>query len=409
MDILESAKKQIKCLFIGNIYQHATIGRIAAFQSAGCVMKLLNVGIHPLKSEEEYPIPNVEFVRELANKSIDPYYKKIMFKKLGLHRKRQLTEYLRIKGTIPENKKICGFFLQIIRDINPDFVVLHYGTVAMHFARIIKSLIPELPVVVIINLLPSALNNSNKTNKQSLRIELSRYKYLLCELDGVIYTSQDMIDYTKRNFKYIGKNTIVLPDFLPKSFWFRKKKFIHDQDMNKRVIFVGAPERWGSEIDSIDSEFMDIAKEKIHIYSGEIDKEVIDTGFGHQYNYFPDNEIYNGEFASFINQFNAALVTYNNNVIKGNDRFKTTYPTRFLTALTCGIPIAVKKGLTICEKFVLKHNNGFVYHNTNELKDNLFNNEKMKSLRKSAMKFMNEFSAESQSNDIKSFISGILK
>ena len=162
-------------------------------------------------------------------------------------------------------------------------------------------------------------------------------------------------------------------------------------------------------IDSVDSEFMDIAKQKIHIYSGKIAQKLIDTGFGHKYNYFPDNKIYNGEFASFVNQFDATLVTYNNNLIQSNDRFDTTYPTRFLTALTCGIPIAVKKGLTICEKFVSKHNNGFIYRNTNELKDNLFNNEKMKSLRKSSMKFMREFSAESQSNNIKSFVSGILK
>ena len=412
MDIPESKKKQIKCLFIGNIYQHATIGRIAAFKSAGCDIKLLNVGNHPLKFEEEYPIPNVEFVWDLANKSIDPYYKKIKIRKLGLHQKKQLIEYLRIKRNISENKKICRFFNQIIRDIKPDFVVLHYGTMAMHFARIIKYIFPELPVIVIINLLPSALNNSNKQNNLSLKIEMSQYKYLLGELNGVIYTSQDMIDYSKRNFGHVGKNFLIFPDYLPRSFKFWKQNFnktknIEQYNGKKKVIFIGAPERWGTKIDSIDLEFMDITNEKIHIYSGKIDQKVIDTGYGHEYSYFTDKKIYNGEFATYVHKFDVALVTYNYNLIQNNDRFKTTYPTRFLTALTCGIPIAVRKGLTICEKFVLKHNIGFVYQNTKELKDNLFNIDKMKSLRKSAIKQSNHFTAESQSNDIKSFVSRI--
>ena len=94
-----------------------------------------------------------------------------------------------------------------------------------------------------------------------------------------------------------------------------------------------------------------------------------------------------------------ALITYN--VKTPSERFRSTLPTRFFTALSAGLVIAVKSGhFKAVESFISKYDIGFVYKDISQLKNELQNEKQIALYSKKIIENLFIFTAESQSEKI---------
>lgn len=408
---------QLKCLFFGSLSNLAVMGRVAAFVESGFEVFLINVTFeNPLS--KAYPVPVARIVDDWFEWQIDPYDKR--FKSRSKRIKCNLSEHLRNYDMIPEAGQMKKRLQQVVFSVKPDFVVLHYGTIAIHYARLLKRVMPQLPLINIINVVPVSMisQNSDLTYKAiglkwQMLIELSNYRRWLPQIDGVIYSSREMQDYALKEFGTLGVKSEIIPDFLPVSFQIRcgnSKDRRGKIDDNPSVIFLGAAERWGEQLDDIDKEFMQIANERIHIYSVVISDEVVSTGFGHRFKPFNVEDIFAGRLADFAAQFDAAIITYNFDVSQKNDRFRSNLPTRFFTAISACMPIAVSCGkMAACEKFVSDNGIGFSYKNAADLRRQLLDQEKLAKYRMRAIDCAKKMNSEAQGEDIYRFVKTVIK
>jgi len=395
----------LKCLFIGPLANHAVIGRVAAFSAAGFEMYLVDGASNDIEwLRKGYPVPGAKIVDSLK----DPF-----FRNIGLIS--HLLEGLRILALIPEDRGIISRIHQLSDAISPDFVVTHYGPYAIHFARIWKRVKPFLPVINIVNVLPAAVNFYPGILRHlrgcSGFIEKLNYRYWLKQIDAVFYANRFMYEYAQQKYVINPDKSFIIPDFLPKFF------FNNDLDApcqnsgteggNPKVIFLGAPERFGTIIDAIDDHFLELAKHRIHIYAGAMSEKVISTGFGHLYPRFSNKEVFEGKLASYASSFDAAIVAYN--VPRKQERFRTTFPTRLFMAIAAGLPIAVRGGiLDACELFVKKHDIGFVYNSPSDLREILMNNAETTRMRRQLNMLRQSMTAESQADQISAIVAKLV-
>lgn len=391
----------MKCLFIGPLGNHAVIGRVAAFAGACDDIVLLDGGSHHW-SNNTYPVKNLTVYGTLE----DEFYR---------HHQRlriRIMEVARLCGAVPEDAALIAEIKSAVRQFNPDFAVLHPGPVASHYLRVIKRSGMRLPAILVPNMLPGYVRPSRIGVASVLHVlsgmaEHLGYSRWLRSADGIIFPSDEMMKYVSQKYGPLPRHTCIIPDYLPKA-WQAKRETRGDFGPASRgeasVVFLGAPERYGPVIDSIDDQFMELAAAKVHVYSGAMSDAVCRSGFGHIYPKFSDEEVFAGRLAEFASQFDAALITYN--VKRREERFRSTYPTRFLTALGVGIPIAIRGGIfDACERFVEHYGIGFSYKNEEQLVSRLKDTGKMAAYRRRANQVKAQFSAEEQIGELKVFLS----
>lgn len=413
MDLQTDKPRRLKCLLIGPLSTHAVVGRVAAFVAAGFEVSLVNVSSENVL-KKAYPISRVRIVADCFDAKVDIFDRKHRNRYQRL--KSYLSEYFRSLGVIPEARQLRDRLRQVILDVKPHFVVLHYGPIAIRYARIVKRVIPQqVPVIDILNLVPSSLTYIvlNRRLYWPWLFEMTNYRRWLPMVDGVIYASREMQEYVLTKFGALDVGSLVLPDYLPVGFQtpFRESTRQHvAPDGNPSVISLGARERWGDQLDNIDEEFMQLANERIHIYSATISDKVRSTGFGHTYPRFSHEEVFAGKLASFATQFGAAIVTYNFNIAKSRDRFRSTLPTRLFTAITACMPIAVPAGaLETCERFVVENGIGFSYTDAADLRRQLLDHGLMSKCRMRAIESRKQMNAEAQAGDIQRFVMCVIK
>ncbi len=392
----------MKCLFVGPLGSHAAIGRVAAFAEV-CDMILLDGGPH-YWAGNTYPVNILTVSARLDNQ----IYRKPQ------RLKHRILELARLCGVIAEDATMVSQLKSAINQFKPDFIALHYGTIAMHYLRVIKRSGIRLPVVLIPNLLPDHVRPSGIRFRSLLRVlsgfaeHLSYRRWLKCA-DSIIFASNEMEEYASEKYGPLTRHTCILPDFLPKA-WQTRGDLRQECDGSVRnepsVIFIGAPERYGPVIDSIDDQFKELAKAQIHVYSGAMSDAVCKTGFGHIYSRYSDKEVFAGRLAEFAAKFDAVLITYN--VKRREERFRSTYPTRFFTALGIGIPIAIRGGtFDACEGFVERYGIGFSYDNPEQLLKQLKDSAKMSAYRLRANEVRGLFSAEAQGGELRAFLGSL--
>ena len=395
----------MRCLFIGPLANHAVIGRVAAFVAAGCEVYLVNASSSDVDwLRDGYPISQAQIV----DYWMDPFYR-------GESRIKRFTlEYLRSLAWIPEEPQLVGRLRALVRAINPCFAVVHYGEYAIHYARILKRVEPQLPAIDIVNLLPSHVNFREGISRLlrgwSGRLEESNYRHWLKRVEATVFASPEMLDFAQDKFGVPESKSYILPDYLPLAFQGQADGPLTASDASDgdpRVIFLGAPQRYGVVIDSIDDQFLALANEHIHVYSGALSERVRSTGFGHCYRMFSDQEVFAGRLAEFASRFDAALITYN--VPRRQERFRSTYPTRFFSALTAGIPIAVRAGLLdACERFVMEHGIGFAYTSAADLRRKLMDKEMLSKCRRRAQECKEFMNAEAQGSELRTLLEHVL-
>lgn len=384
-----------KILIILPLVSHASAGRLAALGNCGAELHVIDTSTRKIKQGlDKYPYNLIFKIHDYDAVVDDPYFRS------HLNYKNVIIDLLRSKNIIKENKNNAGKLKEIINQLKPEYIITYYGAQGAHYARIVCKLSQDIPILVILNLYPHTLERVNKISKTLRRFfvnEFSDYNSIRNKIYKFICATTEMKDFLMRKLEVQSKKVVVIPDYLPKRF--QPTEIINNNYYaNKRVpklIFLGAPERWGASIDNIDSQLIEICSKNIEVHAGNMSLEVIQTGFGFIYDYFTDEQVFNGELSNFAQHFDAALITYNSR--ERRERFRTTLPTRFLSAISAGIPVAVKAGMfDAVEMFINKNQNGFIYRNIEELHSTLTCTEKMKKYRYNSQELLKIAFAENQ-------------
>jgi hypothetical protein len=391
-----------RCLLIAPLEAHATVGRLTALVATGFELHVIDLSTKPLRYKlNVYPFTKiVSYVR--FNPKSDKTNSLINIIDNVIKR-------LRSFGLIPHSRGVLKILSKEINRIKPSVVVTFYGPAGIYFARLLKIIDDCLPIVSILNLIPSSLDY-DKTFRgfiyKHFNHELQNYKNTLRNLDFVVCASSGMINYLSAQYGVPNDRTAVLPDYFPKAMSVKYPLYDIEQSPH-RLIFLGAPERFGGVLDDIDDQFLEIANSGIAIHSSKISKLVVSTGLGFSYPYLTNDEVFSGSLSIFAHKFDAALITYG--ISKRHQRFKTTLPTRFFSALSAGIPIAVRAGLfDAVEKYVEQHSIGFIYCNMAELRSRLFNKSQMTNYRKNAIDHSKQIYAENQAKDFQNIFEFVL-
>ena len=398
--------KKKKVLLIAPLQSHATMGRVAALVGTDFDIYALDVSISDyLIDTSAYPLSCLKEIINLKSWQCDHFYSQ------SSGRLQQLMDCARGYSLLPESSFLQKQIKSALLHVEPDVIFNFYGPLAIHYARIIKKMRIEIPVVHVFNLYPCAVNNSEGIwgNLRGLLCnEFIDYKMHLQEIEGLVFASSEMQTYVNEKYKLKNSNQIVLPDLLPKSFFCEStRQRTEIQNENPRLIFLGGPGRSGGKIDSLDGFFQGFATHSLHIYAGQMSEAVIKTGYGHKYPYFSTNQVFTGELGNYANQFDASIIHYN--VYKRHERFRTTIPTRFFTSLTALIPIFIKSGIfDACESFVDKYQIGTSFTDFEDLKSKLFQKDKLESYRYNCYKNVDCFQAESQSGLLSDFLHSLL-
>lgn len=398
--------EKIRLCLIAPLTSHAAWGRVAALSFDDAELSVIdtsrrasdfNSAVYPfLKIANTYKLYDLSNCRNIQNRLI-AYMMLII-------------ESLRARCILPENVIESNRIMRLVGMIRPHVIYLHYGPDAIRMVRILKRLKISAKIVLIINLLPSALISRNKLKRpfsKWLQPEFINYKRWLKFADLCITSSSQMNEFIVRRFDYDINKLVIAPDYntveLGKNTDYCspvKSKLNNDLQQSKyypRLIFLGAPERWGlhSGIDNADNEFKRLLDASIYIESGALSNELKSHPLAKEYDYFTTDEILSGYLSKYASSFDGALVFYNNT--EHRERFRSTLPTRFFTAISSGIPIIVKRcGLEAVERYVLDHNIGFVYDEPLDIIKFFSSPTNVSVVKRNAQDHRNRFNAETQ-------------
>jgi hypothetical protein len=311
---------------------------------------------------------------------------------LNIYRKRihlyanEVKEMMRNYNFINEEKQMYLMAHCIIEEIQPDIIWGVWGSGILKWLRIFYKVGYSGSMIWTANVLPNNISNFKWSTENIL------YKKWLHKMGKIILTGNRMLEFMQKEYpKTKYTNNLLLPDYLPQS-WFAKKGDSFSSKQEYHVIYLGAPERYGKEIDRVDSYLLEMANGGIHVHCALPQVTSIEHPLIHFYDRFDDASFVNGEFGQFINQFDAAIVMYNYDGY--HPRFASTFPTRFLVALCGCIPIFIKKGLLLtCEEFIENNGIGKAYDDIFELKKMLMNDDLMYSLRKRSQQNVTKFAS----------------
>ena len=389
-------------LLIAPLVSHATFGRIAAFINTN-----MNVSLFDISSRSHnytnniYPINKLKTIYSLNVDKIDRTNSN------QINYQHIIYDLLRSNNLLEENRYIMNTLKDILISEEIDIVVCYYGPIAIKFLRIIKKINPSIKTVLIPNLIPSTIITGNKFISKFKKIisnEFMNYRKWLNTVDIIFAASTQMKDYIIDNYYINSSQIYIMPDFHPKSFFIKNINSKDNVNANT-LVFLGAPERWGGQIDNIDAELNDIILKDIKLCVNERVKFNSSLNCD-SYRYFSDYEVFNGILAQTLHYKTVSLITYNN--VNDSDRFKSTLPTRFFTALSAGLVIAVKaNNFYAVESFIKKYNIGFVYKDLQDLKTQLMDIDKLKFYRNNIFSHIQDFYAESQSKQIIQILNNI--
>jgi hypothetical protein len=375
---------------------HATAGRIAALGAGSYELYVADISTRPVTHcLDRLPFSLMKGHVDLKVAEADPLYTG------GWGCGARVVEMLRSANLWPESPAIAERVRKVVLDVQPSVIVLYYGPSAIHFGRLIRRLFPAIPLIMIHNTFPTTVERKGRMAGMIQRVvntELSDYRHWLPKLDFFVFASDEMALFAEKRFAIRPEAAAILPDYFPGGVHVKvAQQKNYEADDARRVIFLGAPERWGDAIDDIDAEFIGLAQEGITIFSGAMSEEVIRTGYGFKYPYFSDDEVFDGALAQYAHGFDAALITYATK--ERMERFRSTLPTRFFTALTAGIPIAVRAGMfDAVEAYVKKYSLGFAYHTPRELRERLEDGSALAVYRRNAIDHLSLIAAETQSS-----------
>jgi len=238
-----------------------------------------------------------------------------------------------------------------------DVVFAHWGVGVLPEVALVKSIAPELPVILNMETFPTAPSSGLRET-----IEQQIFKKMAWALDGLIIPTKEMANLVFELALALEKKPFwVTPFYYPKEFAPRHLlPKLRTVDQRPHIVFMGQFDLRHT-INDVRKELLSFAEIGIVIHCASA------AGLRHPnvipFRPFPGEALISGALTSYMTQFDACLVTYSTK-ISPPIRFKTSLPSRFLIALIAGIPVLLPKGkFKAMEEFIEKEGIGFVYQN----------------------------------------------
>lgn len=245
----------------------------------------------------------------------------------------------------------------LVQERKVDVVFAHWGVGVLPEVALVKSIAPELPVILNMETFPTAPSRGLRET-----IEQQIFKKMAWALDGLIIPTNEMANLVFELAPALEKKPFWLtPFYYPKEFaprqFFPKLRTV---DQRSHIVFMGQFDLT-HKINDVRKELLSFAETGIVVHCSST------AGLRHPnvipFRPFSGEALVSGALTSYMTQFDACLVTYSTK-INSPIRFKTSFPSRFLISLIAGIPVLLPKGkFKAMEEFLEKEGVGFVYQN----------------------------------------------
>lgn len=296
--------------------------------------------------------------------------------------------------------------IEEILEGQPDLLFGWWGNGILEPLRLVKEVFPKSKVVHVVDTFPNA-----SVWFTELR-EILQYRAATW-IDGYIYYSHSMAEMFcarvahARNKPYLA----MIEPFLEMSYG---NPLMSDIPVLKRlderphVIFTGRSDLlWTRDVrmrkDAVGPFLKRLARRGIHVF--------VQTGSDlrgipnlHCYPRFSNKELFDGRFASFVSQFDAHLVFYNEWNATIRRRVSTGLSTRLAFAMTATAPVACSSRSSFILEYWDDRPFGLMFDNPDDLAERLFDQRLIKRLRANMRERNKGFSFESLSDRISTFL-----
>lgn len=383
----------MKILYLGvisphNFHEQNTIYTFRAHRYSVCVLNI-HRNYFPDKIEG---IGKIE-ICNLYEKG-DPYKGKI-------GRMRQELSYHGFKCY----KKVRNKIRLFIEKTQPDLIYCFWGSGVLNEVKMIIEM--DLGIPLIHNLLCYPFSLSHNRVRRENRL----YSKVINNINLRIYPTNVMLDYVRDRLSLEKGRDLVFMEYFSKNYFYRKRlPLLSYRDKEPHLIFLGRTDfSIQRPIDDVRKQILELASERIHIHLREPATDLPKNEYIHPFPVFDSSRTFQGELATFSTQFDACIVLYNLPKNICTDRFRNTLPSRFLFALTAGIPIVMPGNTFIAsEEIVKRYNIGFTYENVDSLRERLFDRRRMENLRENAIRRSKDFTYEANFCLIEGVIKSLL-
>lgn len=228
-------------------------------------------------------------------------------------------------------------------------------------------------------------------------VERSAYGRMLRGCDVRVHASEHMREYLVRQYglRESGRDVIRLERFSRAFFPARRLPLLSGTQHEPHIVHLGGTNFSGLGIDNLARQFERLTAAGIHVHFAARQSAPAQLAESRYYHRFPaiGSGAVGSELADFATQFDAAVILFN--VDREHARFRNALPTRFLFALTLGIPVVLPRGLFLsCQEYVERHDIGLAYGSERELAEALSDRARMDRLRANALSHSRSLSVE---------------
>jgi hypothetical protein len=275
--------------------------------------------------------------------------------------------------------------------IEEEHIDLIYASWGPNMIPLIKAIqVPKIKVPIMYNFMTYPQN----VYRWKTYLENLYCKRTIEKIDCRIHATQKMCEYMESHFDLEKHGfDIVMPPFFGRKYFFRTRlPLLSKNDGEPHLVFIGPTSLpWDNICKSIEN----IAENKIHVHLALSKSIKKSNPYIHFFPYFTLTQLIDGSLSNFMTQFDACIILFNYEVCSNLDRFKTSYPSRFLFALTAGIPvISLENHLTAWTELIRDQEIGLACKNIKELKAVVTDDQLMYKFRLNAIKKRDEFTCE---------------
>ncbi|MDD5529610.1 MAG: hypothetical protein PHX21_06220 [bacterium] len=235
------------------------------------------------------------------------------------------------------------------------------------------------------------------------------YRSVINRLSLRIHSSSTMRKYIKKIFHPSSGKDIIFMEYFSENYFFKKRlPLLSSQDKEPHLIFLGSTDFFSDPVIDVRLQLLEITKRRIHVHLRKPALGLVNVPYIHIFEGFDSFSTFQGELSTFMTQFDACLVLYN--IYPGvlPYRFHNTLPSRFLFALTSGIPIVMPKDIfTACEELISHYDIGFAYRTDDELSKYLYDECFMSKFRENAFNCSPKFTYENNWERLNYFLNNL--
>lgn len=286
-----------------------------------------------------------------------------------------------------------------------DVIFAWWGSDVLYELSLIYSCYIKIKVVWALIVFPSSLFLYNRVFENILT------RRVINKVDGVIYGSELQKQYVKNHFYFPNstKETVFTQTSGIDTYFKRRLNKLSKEDGKLHVVFIGRTDfsRDPRQVkDDIRYLLKELEDNRVIIHIAKTNSKIVTTNIRY-FESFSSENLSNGNFATFLTQFDLCLVAYNYRNTKYHERFDTGIPARMTSAISAGIPVIIPEGtMKACAEFVVKNEIGFTYTSVEDLIGK-FKSEKYQEILQNAENKVYDFSFEKEFKTIGNMIKSL--